>query len=67
MANERYTLVRAYYDRSMGWAHLKTENIPCKTLTEAVELGSILTDEEKFMSFIEDRARHKKLTLKGDE
>jgi hypothetical protein len=46
---------------------LTTEEIECKTLKEAVELGTILTEEEKILGFhIFDNASHKRLTLKGE-
>lgn len=60
----RYTLVRVYIDKISGF--YKTEEIDCKTLKEAVDLGSILTHEEQVSgSYIFDNAAYKKLTLKG--
>ena len=65
MAQLRYTLVRAYYEATPFGSRLTTESIDCKTRQEAVELGSILTQEEKFMSYIFDNVANKRLTLKG--
>ena len=65
MANERYTLVRGYYKVTEFGNRLTTEEIGCKTLKEAVDLASILTIEEKIMSYIFDNAAHKKLTIDG--
>lgn len=66
MAQDRYTLIRAYYDATAFGTRLKTEEIGCKTLREAVDLGSILTIEEKLLSYIFDNVSHKRLTLKGE-
>lgn len=63
MNKPRYILVRGYY--SITDKSLKTEEIECKTLKEAVDLGSILSLEESIMSYIFDTVNHKKLTLQG--
>ena len=64
---ERYTLVKAYQTQGIICRKLATEEIKCKTLKEAVELGAILTEEEKVLgSYIFDNAAHKRLTLKGE-
>jgi len=64
---ERYTLVRVYYTQGIICRKLATENINCKTLKEAVELGAILTEEEKVLgSYIFDNVSHKRVTLKGE-
>jgi hypothetical protein len=66
MAKDRYTLVRVFRKQDY-FARLDTEEIECKTLKEAVELGSILTNEEKMLgSYIFDNVRREKLTLRGD-
>ena len=60
----RYLLIRVYTDKITG--RIKTEEIECKTLKEATALGSILTDEEKYLgSYIFDNVNHEHLTLKG--
>ena len=71
MKPNRYTLVRAYHEKvetPFGYkTKLQTEDIPCKTLKEAIELGSCLSDEEKVLgSYIFDNVNHEKLTLKGE-
>lgn len=63
MNKSRYILVRVY--RSFKDKNLKTEEIDCKTLKEAVDLGSILSLEESTTSYIFDTVNHKKLTLQG--
>ena len=63
MNNHRYILVRGY--RSTIDNKLKTETIECKTLKEAVALGSILSLEESIMSYIIDTVNNKTLTLQG--
>lgn len=64
---ERYTLVRIFYTQGIITKKLTTEEIQCKTLKEAKELGAILTEEEKVLgSYIFDNVAHKKLTLKGE-
>ena len=72
MPKERYTLCRVYQtikSDCLGFNYkcLKTEEFPCKTLKEAIEMGSILTYEEKINSYIFDNVRHKRLTLKGEQ
>lgn len=64
MNKPKYILVRGYYS-SISNKELKTEEIECKTLKEAVDLGSILSLEESIMSYILDNVNHKKLTLQG--
>lgn len=61
--NKRYTLVRIYRkDLS-----LDAELIDCKTLKEAIDLGTCLSEEEKVLgSHIIDNVKHCKLTLKGE-
>ena len=65
MPKERYTLVRGYYKATEFGNRLTTEEIGCKTLKEATDLASILTMEEKVMSYIFDNAANKKLTIDG--
>ena len=65
MAKERYTLVRAYYKATEFGNRLTTEEIDCKTKQEAVDLASILTMEEKTMSYIFDNASNKRMTIDG--
>lgn len=63
---DRYTLVRVFH-RKDYFGRLDTESIGCKTLKDAVALGSILTNEEKMLgSYIFDNVRHEHLTLKGE-
>lgn len=66
----RYTLVRGYYQEVKGSlfnrTEVRSEEIDCKTLKEAIELGSILSQDEKPLSYIFDNAAHKKLTLRGE-
>ena len=64
MNKPRYILVRGYRSSS-GNKELKTEEIECNTLKEAVDLGSILSLEESILSYIFDTVNHKKLTLQG--
>lgn len=67
MSKLRYTLVRVYYKQKLIKRSLTTEEIECKTLKEAVELGAILTEEEKVLgSYIFDNVTYKRLTLKGE-
>lgn len=67
MNKARYTLVRVYCKRGIITCTLATEEIDCKTLKDAVELGAILTEEEKVLgSYIFDNVSHKRLTLKGE-
>lgn len=78
MANqkERYTLVRIFNKKTITFGEkvyerlfpkLETEQINCKTLKDAVDLGSCLSEEEKILgSYIFDNVAHKKLTLKGE-
>ena len=66
MSKLRYTLVRGYWEVTAFGNRLTTEEIDCKTLKEAVDLASILTLEEKFISYIFDNVKQKKLTLKGE-
>lgn len=63
MNKSRYILVRVYH--SFIDKNLKTEEIDCKTLKEAIDLGSILSLEESIMSYILDTVNNKKLTLQG--
>lgn len=64
---KRYTLVRVYYTQGIICRKLTTEEINCKTLKEAINLGAILTEEEKVLgSYIFDNVAHKRLTLKGE-
>lgn len=63
MNKPRYILVRGY--RSIIDKKLKTEEIECDTLEEAINLGSILSFEESILSYIFDTVNHKKLTLQG--
>ena len=65
MQKERYTLVRSYYKVTALYTRLATEEIGCKTLKEATDLASILTMEEKVMSYIFDNVANKKLTIDG--
>ena len=63
----RYTLVRVYYKPTEFGNRLSTEELECKTLTEAINLGECLSDLEKILgSYIFDNVRHKKLTLRGE-
>ena len=73
MANqkERYTLVRVFNKKEetiFGTrTRISTEEIGCKILKDAVDLGSCLSEEEKILgSYIFDNVAHKKLTLKGE-
>lgn len=66
MNKPRYTLFRGYYQVTALGNRLTTESIDCKTKQEAVELASILTFEEKILSYIFDNVAHKKMTLKGE-
>lgn len=69
MAKGRYTLTRIYFGEDIfGYRNrLKTEEIECKTLKEAIDLGTCLSDEEKKLgSYILDNVNHKKLTLTGE-
>ena len=67
MNKARYTLVRVYYKQEFITRTLASEEIDCKTLKDAVELGTILTEEEKVLgSYIFDNVSHKRLTLKGE-
>ena len=71
MAKGRYTLTRIYFEVEkdiLGCRNrLKTEEIECKTLKEAIDLGTCLSDEEKKLgSYILDNVNHKKLTLTGE-
>ena len=67
MNKPRYTLTRVYYNRTPLGKRLATEEIDCKTLKDAKDLGSCLSDEEKVLgSYIFDNVRHEKLTLKGE-
>ena len=67
MNKARYILVRVYYKQGIITRILATEEIDCKTLKDAVELGAILTEEEKALgSYIFDNVSHKRLTLKGE-
>lgn len=64
----RYTLVRVYHKVTEFGNRLSTEELDCKTLNEAIELGECLSIEEKCLgSYIFDNVRNKKLTLKGKE
>ena len=63
MNKPRYILVRGYH--SFIDNKIKTEEIECDTLKEAVDLGSILSLEESILSYIFDTVNHKKLTLQG--
>ena len=65
MPQERYTLVRSYYKATEFGSRLATEEIGCKTLKEATDLASILTMEEKVMSYIFDHAANKRVTIDG--
>lgn len=68
MSSKRYTLVRVYYKVTEFGNRCSTEELECKTLTEAINLGECLNDLEKSLgSYIFDNVRHKKLTLKGKE
>lgn len=61
---ERYTLVRVYKKNLL----IAVEEIKCKTLKEAVDLGTCLSDEERYLgSHIIDEVGHKRLTLKGEK
>lgn len=63
MNKPRYILVRGYH--SFIDKKLKTEEIECDTLEEAINLGSILSFEESILSYIFDTVNRKKLTLQG--
>lgn len=63
MNKPRYILVRGYH--SIIDKSLKTEEIECDTLEEAINLGSILSFEESILSYIFDTVNRKKLTLQG--
>lgn len=63
MNKPRYILVRGYH--SIIDKSLKTEEIECNTLEEAINLGSILSFEESILSYIFDIVNRKKLTLQG--
>ena len=66
MAKLRYTLVRVFH-KPNNFGILDTEEVDYKTLKEATDFGSILTEEEKVLgSYIFDNVAHKKLTLKGE-
>lgn len=66
MAKLRYTLVRVFHNPN-NFGRLATEEVDYKTLKEATDFGSILTEEEKMLgSYIFDNVAHKKLTLKGE-
>lgn len=65
---DRYTLVRVYYKNTEFGNRISIEEIDCKTLKDAIDLGSCLSEEEKVLgSYIFDNVRHKKLTLKGED
>jgi hypothetical protein len=63
MNKSRYILVRGYHSSIDN--KIKTEEIECDTLEEAINLGSILSFEESIMSYIFDTVNRKKLTLQG--
>ena len=63
MNKPKYILVRGYH--SIIDKNLKTEEIECDTLEEAINLGSILSFEESILSYIFDTVNRKKLTLQG--
>lgn len=66
MAKLRYTLIRFFHNPN-DFGILSTEEVDYKTLKEATDFGSILTEEEKVLgSYIFDNVAHKKLTLKGE-
>lgn len=66
MAKLRYTLVRVFHSHN-NFGKLSTEEVDYKTLKEATDFASILTEEEKVLgSYIFDNVAHKKLTLKGE-
>lgn len=65
MAKLRYTLVRVFTDIKHNFRY-DIEEIDCKTKKEAIDLGSILTKEEKILSYIMDNVRNEKLTLNGE-
>lgn len=61
----RYTLIRYYLDKR---SNIQSEQVDCKTIKEAVSLGSILSRQEKLLgSFILDNVTLKRLTLEGKE
>ena len=69
--NERYTLIRVFNkieETCLGKrTRISVEEIGCKTLKDAIDLSSCLSEEEKVLgSYIFDNASHKKLTLKGE-
>ena len=55
---DRYILVRGYYKVTPYGNLLTTEEIDCKTVKEAQDLASILTTDEKILSYIFDNINH---------
>lgn len=65
MTKDEYTLVRVYHNDDT--CRVDAEFIGCKSLQEAIDLGTCLSDEERYFgSHIIDNVRHCQLTLKGE-